>query len=254
MQELGRRLSPPAAAWAWFCREPLEGLRMWSRRLRCRAPALMCWAAPVLRQCRDSAYARDLGYYVLLDSMRGDVTDIAQRCAQAVFGTVEEAGPGYQPYPCDAAVLPGWGKEPVHPGQNLQSLFGGGAGFALWGPAGPHGHGGPGESLGGELWGKYGYSQVAAVVGAPYPEILRSLRAKYDRMFFLVPGYGAQGGTAKSVQHAFDRFGHGAVVCAARSILGAWKKDGGEGRDYVERAVQAAEKMKKDLGKYIVVM
>ena len=74
---------------------------------------------------------------------------------------------------------------------------------------------------GGELWGKYGYSQVAAVVGAPYPEILRSLRAKYDRMFFLVPGYGAQGGTAKSVQHAFDRFGHGAVVCAARSILGA---------------------------------
>ena len=73
-------------------------------------------------------------------------------------------------------------------------------------------------------------------------------------MFFLVPGFGAQGGTAKSVQHAFDRFGHGAVVCAARSILGAWKKDGGEGRDYVERAVQAAEKMKKDLGKYIVVM
>ena len=216
------------------------------------------------------AYARDLGYYVLLDSMRGDVTDIAQRCAQAVFGTVEEAGPGYQPYPCDAITVNGYlGGDSIKPflpycrdgGKSLfilvktsnrssvevQDLLSGGRLV----------HTAMADLVnrwGGELWGKYGYSQVAAVVGAPYPEILRSLRAKYDRMFFLVPGYGAQGGTAKSVQHAFDRFGHGAVVCAARSILGAWKKDGGEGRDYVERAVQAAEKMKKDLGKYIVVM
>ena len=62
------------------------------------------------------------------------------------------------------------------------------------------------------------------MVGAPYPELLKSLRAKYDRMFFLVPGYGAQGGTAKNVQYAFDRFGHGAIVCAARSLLSAWKR------------------------------
>ena len=107
---------------------------------------------------------------------------------------------------------------------------------------------------GGELYGACGYSQVAAVVGAPYPELLKSLRAKYDRMFFLVPGYGAQGGTAKNVQYAFDRFGHGAIVCAARSLLSAWKKTGGDGRDYVSCVRQAAEKMRKDLGKYIIVM
>ena len=92
------------------------------------------------------------------------------------------------------------------------------------------------------------------MVGAPYPEILRSLRAKYDRMFFLVPGYGAQGGTAKSVQHAFDRFGHGAVVCAARSILGAWKKDGERAGTMWPRLHRRRKKMKKDLGKYIIVM
>ena len=92
------------------------------------------------------------------------------------------------------------------------------------------------------------------MVGAPYPELLKSLRAKYDRMCFLVPGYGAQGGTAKNVQYAFDRFGHGAIVCAARSLLSAWKKTGGDGRDYVSCARQAAEKMRKDLGKYIIVM
>lgn len=51
---------------------------------------------------------------------------------------------------------------------------------------------------GSDLYGKCGYSQVAAVVGASYPQVLKSLRAKYDRMFFLVPGYGVQGGTAKT--------------------------------------------------------
>lgn len=92
------------------------------------------------------------------------------------------------------------------------------------------------------------------MVGASYPQVLKSLRAKYDRMFFLVPGYGVQGGTAKNVQYAFDRFGHGAVVCASRSILGAWRQGESQGEDYVNQAVQAAEKMKKDLGKYTVIM
>ena len=98
---------------------------------------------------------------------------------------------------------------------------------------------------GGELYGACGYSQVAAVVGAPYPELLKSLRAKYDRMFFLVPGYGAERGTAKNVQYAFDRCGHGAIVCAARSLLSAWKKTGGDGRDYVSCARQAAARARR---------
>ena len=91
---------------------------------------------------------------------------------------------------------------------------------------------------------------VAASVALSMVRVLTGLPILY----FLVPGYGAQGGTAKNVQYAFDRFGHGAIVCAARSLLSAWKKTGGDGRDYVSCARQAAEKMRKDLGKYIIVM
>src|SRR5699024_1747796 len=55
------------------------------------------------------------------------------------------------------------------------------------------------EHWGEELPGKYGYSGVGAVVGATYPEQLSELREKMPHTFFLVPGYGAQGGGAKDV-------------------------------------------------------
>ena len=92
------------------------------------------------------------------------------------------------------------------------------------------------------------------MVGATYPQTLKLLREKYDRLFFLVPGYGAQGGTAKNVQFAFDRFGHGAVVAASRSIICAWQKTGSEGTDSTDCAVTAAHKMKNDIGKYVVIL
>ena len=60
------------------------------------------------------------------------------------------------------------------------------------------------EAWGEELPGKYGYSGVGAVVGATYPEQLSELRAALPHTYFLVPGYGAQGGGAKDVAGAFD--------------------------------------------------
>ena len=80
------------------------------------------------------------------------------------------------------------------------------------------------EQWGEELPGKYGYSGVGAVVGATYPEQLRELRSALPHTFFLVPGYGAQGGGAKDVAPAFDANGRGAIVNASRSILCAWQK------------------------------
>ena len=44
--------------------------------------------------------------------------------------------------------------------------------------------------------------------------------------FFLVPGYGAQGGTAADVAGMFDKQGSGAIVNSSRGIIGAWKKSG----------------------------
>ena len=62
-----------------------------------------------------------------------------------------------------------------------------------------------------QLVGPSGWSAIGAVVGATHPQDLEALR-KISQLFFLVPGYGAQGGKAKDVQYAFDKFGHGAIV------------------------------------------
>lgn len=60
--------------------------------------------------------------------------------------------------------------------------------------------------------GKYGYTMAGAVTGATYPSDIRALRKRLEHTFFLVPGYGAQGGTADDVRYAFDKYGHGAIV------------------------------------------
>ena len=80
----------------------------------------------------------------------------------------------------------------------------------------------------GEQWiGEMGYSSVGAVVGATWPGELEALRKRLPAVPFLVPGYGAQGGTAKDIVSAFDADGNGAVVNSSRGILFAFKKTGG---------------------------
>jgi orotidine-5'-phosphate decarboxylase len=73
--------------------------------------------------------------------------------------------------------------------------------------------------------GKYGYSSVGAVVGATYPEVMKELRKIMPKAYFLVPGYGAQGGTAKDVVDCFNEDGLGAVINSSRGIIGAHMKD-----------------------------
>ncbi|MBT1164452.1 orotidine-5'-phosphate decarboxylase [Bifidobacterium felsineum] len=82
------------------------------------------------------------------------------------------------------------------------------------------------EGWGAETIGEHGYSRVGAVVGATHPEEGRALRARMPHTFFLVPGYGAQGGTAQDVAGMFDADGSGALVNSSRGIIGAWKKSG----------------------------
>lgn len=81
------------------------------------------------------------------------------------------------------------------------------------------------ETWGEELRGKYGYSSVSSVVGATYPEQLESLRKLAPHTFFLIPGYGAQGGKAEDIALGFDQNGIGGIVNASRSLMCAYKKD-----------------------------
>lgn len=101
------------------------------------------------------------------------------------------------------------------------------------------------------LIGKYGYSSVGAVVGATYPEQAEKLRSIMEYAYVLVPGYGAQGGTAKDAAMNFNKNGLGAIVNASRSIMCAYKsdiwKDKFNEESFAEAARAEAIRMKNDL-------
>ena len=102
--------------------------------------------------------------------------------------------------------------------------------------------------------GKYGFTMAGAVTGATYPSDIRALRKRLEHTFFLVPGYGAQGGTADDVQYAFDKYGHGAIVNSSRGIMCAWQKTGGDGRDFAAAARNAALAMRDDIRQYVTIV
>lgn len=98
--------------------------------------------------------------------------------------------------------------------------------------------------------GKYGYSSVGAVVGATHMEQARIIRERIPNVFFLIPGYGAQGGTADDLAVCF-KDGIGGIVNSSRGILTAYKKDKYNGMNYADAARQASIDMKDDLNRAI---
>jgi len=72
--------------------------------------------------------------------------------------------------------------------------------------------------------GQSNYGSVGAVIGATHPQQLTELRAAMPNTVFLVPGLGAQGGTAADVAGAFDENGLGAVINSSRAIIFAYEK------------------------------
>jgi len=108
---------------------------------------------------------------------------------------------------------------------------------------------------GANVIGKYGYSSVGAVVGATYPNQAKILRKILKNAYILVPGYGAQGGTARDVAHSFNRDGLGAIVNASRSIMCAYKDEKWSGiysEDKFNEASRAeALRMKEDINQVI---
>ncbi len=69
------------------------------------------------------------------------------------------------------------------------------------------------------------YSNVGCVIGATYPEMGRTLRQVMPKAYILVPGYGAQGGTAESLRPYFNEDGLGAIVNSSRGIIAAYKQE-----------------------------
>ena len=104
------------------------------------------------------------------------------------------------------------------------------------------------EEISRDTIGKYGYSRVGAVVGATYPEEAEFLRLRLKNTFFLVPGYGAQGGSASEAARSFNKDGRGAIINSSRAIIAAWKKSGG---DYATAARTEALRMRDELRREI---
>lgn len=104
------------------------------------------------------------------------------------------------------------------------------------------------------LVGRSGYSQVAAIGPASGADVLKKLRARYQHMFLLLDGYDYPNANAKNCSYAFDQLGHGAIACAGYGITMAWNMDESDGTDYVEHAIEAAERMKKNLLRYITIL
>ncbi|MDO5150571.1 MAG: orotidine-5'-phosphate decarboxylase [Oscillospiraceae bacterium] len=107
------------------------------------------------------------------------------------------------------------------------------------------------ENWGSEQIGEYGYSSVGAVVGATYPEQLTELRQRLPHTFFLVPGYGAQGGGAEGLKGAFDANGLGAVINSSRAVMCAYKKEGCDEREFAKAARREVLRMRDDINSVI---
>ena len=107
------------------------------------------------------------------------------------------------------------------------------------------------EEWGKNCRGKYGYSDVGAVVGATHPAQAEILRKQMPHTFFLIPGYGAQGGTARDLKVCFDADGMGGIVNSSRGILCAYRQEKYNGKSYSGAARLASIDMKNDLNQAI---
>ncbi len=100
------------------------------------------------------------------------------------------------------------------------------------------------NELGKPFTGERGYSAVGAVIGATHPESAKRLRKIMPNSYFLVPGYGAQGGKGKDLIWFFNNDGYGSIINSSRGIIFAYKKSGGE---FDTAAREAAINMKTDI-------
>ncbi|MEE0858396.1 MAG: orotidine-5'-phosphate decarboxylase [Acutalibacteraceae bacterium] len=209
------------------------------------------------------AYAKSKGMFVITDGKRNDIGTTMEAYANAHLGTTDIEGETVSAFGADALTVNGYlGSDGIKPVINVSKAFDTGM-FVLVKTSNPSSGelqnlelegsesiylhvGNLCEEWGEDLMGKYGYSGIGAVVGATYPEQLTELRKALPHTFFLVPGYGAQGGTADDIAGAFDSNGLGAIVNSSRGIMCAWQKEENcKPEDFALAARREAEKMKK---------
>lgn len=99
------------------------------------------------------------------------------------------------------------------------------------------------------LIGSSGYSPVGVVIGATFPREAAALRKIMPQSIFLVPGYGAQGGTTQDVLHCFNSDGLGALINSSRNIIYAYQMHQKPPESFTEEARVAVKLMANSLKK-----
>ena len=110
------------------------------------------------------------------------------------------------------------------------------------------------KRLGETLIGKCGYSHMGVLTAATNANAVMGLRTKFNRMFLLVDGLDYPGGNGKNCSYGFDRFGHGCAISAGPAITAAWTAEGCDEADFAELAVQAAERIRSNMGRYVTIL
>ena len=251
-------------AYGRFCRELMEILKGTVPAVRIGFTAFAILGAEGLEELsRVLKSAKSLGYYILVEAPYILSPMMAKGVAEAFWG--ENAL-----YPCDGLIVSAYpGSDVVKPflpfvaekkkdlfpvvrtsnksAPDIQDLL---TGSRLV-------HAAAADQInrfGVENTGKSGYARVSVVAGANSPESLRFLRAKYPRLFLLIDDMDYSGCNAKNCSYAFDKYGHGAAVCAGPTLTMAWQAAETDGADYLDQALAAAERMKKNLTRYTTIL
>ncbi len=253
-----------AAAYGRFCREILETLKGTVPGVRV---SFSCFALigpeglAVLQNVLKTAV--DLGYYVILDAPEMLSPTAAAMTADTIFGANSV-------YPCDGLVISGYlGSDAIKPflpyckkekkdlfvvartanksAPEIQDLLAGAR--LVHAAAADHVN-----RYGAGTEGKFGYTRVGVLAAASAADSLRTLRAKYPKLFLLLDGYDYPNANAKNCSFAFDKYGHGAAACGSIGIACAWKQAESDGTDYLDHAKAAAERMKKNLTRYVAIL
>lgn len=185
-------------------------------------------------------YCQSKGLLVIGDAKRGDIGSTSAAYATAHIGTVQVGSNSFQGFGTDfLTVNPYLGTDGIKPFVDVCKTEDKGL-FVLVKTSNPSSgefqdqlvNKRPLYELVADKvmeWGAQSmdgaYSNVGAVVGATYPQMSKILRKLMPNTYFLVPGYGAQGGTAEDLKYCFNEDGLGAIVNSSRGIIAAYKQE-----------------------------
>ena len=264
LSDLPSLFSRDAAGYGAFCRELLTGMKDSIPGVRVSFAAFALLGTEGMAELGNTLHAAaELGYYVLLDAPEIPSPMMARVTAEALLGEQSL-------FPCDGLVISGYaGSDIIKPflpyckkgkkdlfvvartanksAPELQDLLAGSR--LVHAAAADHVN-----RYGSGTEGKFGYTQVGVLAAASSAESLRNLRTKYSRLFLLVDGYDYPNANAKNCSHAFDRFGHGAAVCGGTGITCAWASAESDSSDWLQLAQSAADRMKKNLTRYVTIL